>query len=88
LKGKVGYSGWNVKSLWGKREDLFRKFERKDWVWRMECGESVREKRKPSVEVACGRWWEVVCNERWERWTTMTKRGISVFVGLGKNAEA
>jgi len=24
----------------------------------------------------------------WERWTTTTKRGVFVFVGLGENAEA
>jgi len=57
----------------------FRKFERKSWVSRVKCAESVREKRKPLVEV--------VRDKRWERWTT-TKRGISVFVGLGENAKA
>jgi len=54
--------------------------------FRGKCGESVREKRKPSVAVRdSGKWQR---EEWWERWTIMTKCGISVFVGLGDNAEA
>jgi len=71
-----------------KKGKPFRKFERKGWVSRVECAKFVREKRKPSVEVARDGRWEVACDKRWERWTTTTKRDVSVFVGLGENAEA
>jgi len=35
---------------------MFRKFERKGWVSRVKCGESMREKRKPFKKVERKGW--------------------------------